>query len=62
MKLLGSTENEITKNRIYVKGYGSLSFGKNIGKHLSNKYSQKLIYTAIKSITDAVKTASKRVI
>ena len=31
-------------------------------KNLSNKYSQKLIYTARKSITDAVKTASKKVI
>ena len=50
------------KNRIYVKGYGFLSFAKNIGKNLSNKYSQKLIDTAKKSTTDAIKTASKRVI
>ena len=27
--------------RIYVKGYGFLSFAKNMGKNLSNKYSQK---------------------
>ena len=46
------------KNRIYVKGYEFLSFAKN----LSNKYSQKLIDAAKKSTTDAVKTASKRVI
>ena len=26
---------------IYVKGYGFLSFAKNIGKNLSNKYGQK---------------------
>ena len=47
---------------IYVKGYGFLSFAKNMGTHLSNKYSQKLLYTAKKSTTDAVKTASKRAI
>ena len=50
------------KNRIYVKGYGFLSFAKNIGKNLSNKYSKKLLDTAEKSTTDAIKTASKRVI
>ena len=36
-----------SRNRIYVKGYGFLSFaknmGKNIGSHLSNKYSEKLL-------------------
>ena len=50
------------KNRIYVKGYGFLSFGKNMSKNLSNKYSQKLIDTAKKATRDAIKTASKRVI
>ena len=35
---------------------------KNISKNLSNKYSQKLLDTANKSATDAIKTASKRVI
>ena len=29
---------------------------------ISNKYSQKLVYTAKKSATDAIKTASKRAI
>ena len=48
--------------RIYVKGYGFLSFAKNMGKKLSNKYSQKLIDSAKKSTTDAIKTASKRAI
>ena len=38
------------RDTIFGKGYGSLSFaknlGKNISKHLSSKYSQKrLIYT-----------------
>ena len=50
------------KNRIYVKGYGFLSFAKNIGKSLSNKYGQKLPDCTKKSTTDAVKTASKRAI
>ena len=49
-------------DRIYVKGYGFLSFAKNMGKNLSNKYSKKLIDTAKKSTTDAIKTASNRVI
>ena len=50
------------RDRIYVKGYGFLSFAKNMGTHLSNKYSQKLLDTAKKSTTDAIKTASKRAI
>ena len=51
--------------RIYVKGYGFLSFAKNMGTHgtkvaknLSNKYSQKLLHTATKKL----KTSSKRAI
>ena len=31
---------------IYVKGYGFLSFAKNMGKGLSNKYGQKLLNSA----------------
>ena len=50
------------RDRIYVKGYGFLSFAKNIGKSLSNKYGQKLLDSAKKSTTDAIKTASKRAI
>ena len=50
------------RNRIYVKGYGFLSFAKNIGKSLSNKYGQKLLDSAKKSTADAIKTASKRAI
>ena len=46
------------KNRIYVKGYGFLSFEKT----LSSKYGQKLLDSAKKSTTDAIKTASKRAI
>ena len=37
------------KERIYIKGYGFLSFAKNMGKNLSNKYSQELLDTAKKS-------------
>ena len=49
-------------DRQYVKGYGFLSFAKNIDKNKSNKYSQKLLDTSKKSATDAIKTASKRAI
>ena len=31
------------RDRIYVKGYGILSFAKNIGKYLSNKYGQNFL-------------------
>ena len=45
-----------------MKGYGLLPFAKNMGKGLSNKYGQKLLDTAKKSTTGAIKTASKRAI
>ena len=45
------------KDRIYVKGFEFLSFAKNIGKNLSNKYSQNFFDTAEKSTTDAIKSA-----
>ena len=55
------------RERRHVKGYGFLSFARNIGTHavkvaknMSNKYSQKLVDTAKKSATDVIKTASKR--
>ena len=50
------------KDRIYVKGYGFLSFAKKMGKSLSNRYGQKLLDSAKKSTADAIKTASKRAI
>ena len=50
------------RDRIYVKGYEFLSFAKNMGKNLSNKHGQKLLDSAKKSTTDAIKTASKRAI
>ena len=58
------------RDRIFVKGYGFLSFaknegrntGKNISKTLRGKHSQKLLDHAEKSVTDALKTSSKRVI
>ena len=50
------------RNRIYVKGYGFLSFAKNMGKFLSNEYGQKRLDSAKKSPTNAIKTASKRAI
>ena len=50
------------RDRTYVKEYGFLSFAKNMGKSLSNKYGQKPLDGAKKSTTDAIKTASKRAI
>ena len=50
------------RDRIYVKGYGFLSFAKNMSKRLSNRYGQKRLDSANKSTTDAVKTTSKRAI
>ena len=55
------------RDRIFVKGYGFLSFAKklgtnivkNISKNLSSKYSQKYFDYPRKSITDAFKTVSK---
>ena len=53
---------------IYGKGYGFLFFTKNIGKSLSNKYGQKLLFgqklldSAKKPTTDAIKTVSKKAI
>ena len=48
------------RDRRYVKGYGFLSFAKNICKNISSKYSQKLVEK--KSATDTIKTASKSAI
>ena len=59
IKMRYSTEH---RERRYVKGYGFLSFAKNIGRNLSNKYGQKLVDSAKKYATDALKTASKRAI
>ena len=50
------------RDRRYEKGHGFLSFAKNIGENVSNRYSQKLVDSAKKSPTDAIKIASKRVI
>ena len=44
------------KDRRYVKGYGFLSFTKNIGKNISSKFSQKLVDSAKKSAIDAITT------
>ena len=53
----------------YVKGYGFLSFARNLATHatkvaknLNNKYGQKLADSAKKSATDALKIAGKRAI
>ena len=46
------------RDRVYVKGYGFMSFARS----MSNKYGKKLVDTAKKSATDAIKIASKRAI
>ena len=50
------------RDTIYVKGYGILSFAKNMGRNLSNKFRQKLLDNVKKSTTYAIKTASLRAI
>ena len=57
-------------DRIFVKGYGFLSFAKNLGKNigknisktLNGKHSQKVLDHDKISAADAFKTSSKRVI
>ena len=46
------------RDRVYMKGYGFMSFTGSI----SNKYGKKHVDTATKSATDEIKTASKRAI
>ena len=43
-------------DRVYVKGYGFMSFARS----MRIKYGKKLVDTAKKLTTDAIKTASKR--
>ena len=45
-------------DRVYVKGYGFMSFA----RIMSKKYGKKPVDTAKKSATDAIKTAPKRAI
>ena len=55
------------RHQIFVKGYGFLSFAKNVGKNigkdinknLSGIYSQKRLDHAKQSATDVLKTSSK---
>ena len=58
------------RDQKFVKGYGFLSFAKNMGKkncktiskNVSGKYNQNLLNHAKQSATDAFETASKRAI
>ena len=54
------------RDRRYVKGYGFLSFAKNIGKYIGKnirkRHGQKLVSSAKKSERDAIKTSSKKAI
>ena len=55
--------------RIFVKGYGFLSFTKNLGKsigkdinkNLSGKYSQKLLDYAKQSATNCLKKSNSKI-
>ena len=49
-------------DRIYITGYGFLSFAKSLSKNFSSKYGQKFLDSAKRSTMDAIKTASKRAI
>ena len=60
MKNLKLKYSNEPRDRIRVKGYGFLSFAKNMGKSLSNKYGQKFFDSAKISTTYSIKTASKR--
>ena len=60
MKIIKMRYSIEPRDRIYVNGYGFLSFAKDMVKNLSNKYGQKPLDNAKKSITDAIKTASKK--
>ena len=59
-----------SRHQIFVKGYGFLSFaenmgtniGKNISKSLSRKYNQNVLDHVKQSVTDTLKTVSKRAI
>ena len=55
IKMRYSTE---ARDRVYVKGCGFMSFARNT----TDKYGKKLVDTAKKSATDALKTTSRRAI
>ena len=61
MKIIKFRHSIEPRDRIYIRGYGFLSFAKNMSKTFINKYGQKL-HSTKKATTDAIKTASKRVI
>ena len=54
------------RDGIFAKGYGFLTFAKNIGKNISQnviyRYNQKRLYHAKQSATDVLKAASKSAI
>ena len=62
MKITKMRYSSEPRDIIYVKRYGFLSFAKNMGTSLSNKYCQKRLDSANKFTTDAIKVASKTTI
>ena len=55
MKIIKMRYSIEPRNRIYVKGYGFLSFAKNIGDTFKEQYDEELLDSALKSTTDAIK-------
>ena len=62
MKIIKMRYSTQPRDTIYVKGYGFLSFAKNMDKNFTNKYGQKLFDSTKKSTTNVIKTASKTAI
>ena len=50
------------RDRRYVTDHGFLYFAKNIGRNIGSNYIQKLVDSAKKSATDAIKIISKKAI
>ena len=59
MKIVKMRYSIEPRDRIYVKGYGFLSFAKNMGKSLSNKYGQKFLI-ALKYLQQINKNCFKK--
>ena len=60
MKIIKMRYSIEPKDKIYVKGYGFLSFAKNMGKDISNKYGQKLFHSAKKICNTCNKNCIKK--
>ena len=50
------------RDRIFLKGYGFLSFAKKIGKNIGKNVSENLISKYSQNLIDHAKSASKRAV